>query len=224
MPRIPISDATLAVIAAFALNLLVAILILAIGWVAAGWVQRLLRRALARVERLDATLRLLLASVARYAVLAFAVLAASAQLGIQTASLLALVGAAGLAIGLALQGALAIVAAGLMILLLRPFQVGDRIEAAPVAGRIDEIGLFTIELTTEDGVYLSVPNTRSRTGRSATSRVCRRASSASRCVSTTRTISSARSRCCVACWTTRGCCPRCRPRSRSPISARPRSR
>ncbi len=158
MPRIPISDATLAVLAAFALDLLVALLILALGWVAAGWLQQLLRRALARVSRVDTTLRLVLASLARYAVLAFAVLAALAQLGIQTASLLALVGAAGLAIGLALQGALANIAAGLMILLLRPFQVGDSIEAAPAAGRIDEIGLFTVELTTEDGVYLSVPN------------------------------------------------------------------
>jgi small conductance mechanosensitive channel len=158
MPRIPIGDATLAALAAFALDLLVALLVLALGWVAAGWLQWLLRRALARVSRLDTTLRLVLASVARYAMLAFAVLAALAQLGIQTASLLALVGAAGLAIGLALQGALANVAAGLMILLLRPFQVGDSIEAALVAGRIEEIGLFTIELTTEDGVYLSVPN------------------------------------------------------------------
>jgi small conductance mechanosensitive channel len=158
MPRLPISDATLALLAAFALDLLVALLILALGWMAAGWVQQLLRRALVRVSRLDTTLRLMLASVARYAVLAFTVLAALSQLGIQTASLLALVGAAGLAIGLALQGALANIAAGLMILLLRPFQVGDSIEAAPVAGRIEEIGLFTVELTTEDGVYLSVPN------------------------------------------------------------------
>ena len=158
MPEIYVSERTLAAVAAFAVNLLTALVILVVGWIAAGWVQRLVRRGLGRFERIDATVRLVLASVAYYAVLVFVAVAALAELGIQTASLLAVLGAAGLAVGLALQGTLSNIAAGLMILFLRPFRVGEYIDAEGIAGTVQEVGLFMVELRTFDGVYLAVPN------------------------------------------------------------------
>jgi len=84
--------------------------------------------------------------------------AALAQLGVQTASILAALGAAGLAIGLALQGTLANIAAGLMLLWLRPFRVGDYIETSAVAGTVIEVNLFNTQMRTWDGIYKFVPN------------------------------------------------------------------
>jgi len=80
------------------------------------------------------------------------------QLGIQTTSLLAVLGAAGLAIGLALQGTLSNIAAGIMLLWLRPFHVGDQIEVGTQSGAVEEIGLFVCQLRTFDGLYLVLPN------------------------------------------------------------------
>jgi small conductance mechanosensitive channel len=134
-------------------------LILIVGWIVAGVVSRWARRGLARIERIDATLRNFLASLIRYGILIFTVLAVLNQFGVQTASLIALFGAAGLAIGLALQGTLSNVAAGVMLLLLRPFKVGDYIDAGSAAGTVVELGLFTTELATFDNVQLFVPNT-----------------------------------------------------------------
>ena len=106
------------------LNVVAAIAILVAGWVVAGWVERLVRSSTKRNERLDATLVSVLARIARWAVLAFTLIAVLDRFGVQTTSLVALLGAAGLAIGLALQGALSNVAAGVMILGLRPFRLG----------------------------------------------------------------------------------------------------
>lgn len=136
-----------------------ALVIVAVGWIVAGWGETAVRRALARVQRLDPTVRAFFASVARYAILAFVLVAALNQVGVQTASIIAVIGATGLAIGLALQGTLQNVAAGLMLLLLRPFRVGDAITAGGISGAVVEIGLFTCELKTADGLYLMVPNT-----------------------------------------------------------------
>jgi len=120
-----------------------------------------LHRFLARSPHVDATVRLFLASVLRYSLLLLVAVAALNQLGVQTSSLFAVLGAAGLAIGLALQGTLSNVAAGLMILWLRPFHLGDYIEMPTLvgtAGTVKEIGLFGCELETFDGLYLFVPN------------------------------------------------------------------
>ena len=84
----------------------------------------------------------------RYAVLILVAIGALGQLGIQTTSLLAVIGAAGLAIGLALQGTLSNIAAGIMLLWLRPFHVGDFIEVSGHAGAVEEIGLFVCQLRT----------------------------------------------------------------------------
>ncbi|HLJ72784.1 MAG TPA: mechanosensitive ion channel family protein [Roseiarcus sp.] len=110
---------------------------------------------------LDETARPALAAAARYGVLILALVAALSQLGVQTASLLAALGAAGLAIGLALQSTLSNIAAGIMLLWLRPFRVGDYIEVVAgnaIAGTVKEIGLFASRLETFDGLYVFAPN------------------------------------------------------------------
>jgi len=143
----------------YGLDVLGAVAILVIGWLFAGWLYRRLLSVLKRTE-VDATLRPVIATVARYAVLVFVVIAVLAQFGVQTTSIIAALGAAGLAIGLALQGTLQNIAAGFMLLFLRPFRVGDYIDAEGQAGTVDEIGLFVTQLTTFDGLYVSVPNSK----------------------------------------------------------------
>lgn len=142
----------------YALDLLGALILLVVGWIVAGWVRRVLRRALMGLPAADATVSGVLSNLARYTILVLVLIAVLAQFGVQTASILAVLGTAGLAIGLALQGTLSNIAAGLMLLFLRPFKVGDYIDAEGIAGTVNEIGLFNTELTTFDGVYRAVPN------------------------------------------------------------------
>ena len=138
-------------------RLLAAVVILIVGFVVAGWLGRVVRRMLSRAQ-IDPTLRPILAAVVRYAVIILVVVAGLGQLGIQTASLLAVLGAAGLAIGLALQGTLSNIAAGIMLLWLRPFHIGDYIEVGAQSGAVQEIGLFACQLRTFDGLFLLMPN------------------------------------------------------------------
>ncbi len=142
----------------YGLDVLGALVILIGGWTVAGWVRRKLIRVLARTPRLDPTLHPVIANVVRYAILVFVVIAVLAQFGVQTTSVIALLGAAGLAIGLALQGTLQNIAAGIMLLFLRPFRAGDYIDAEGLSGTIVEIGLFTTRMRTYDGIFLEVPN------------------------------------------------------------------
>ena len=142
----------------FGLDLFGALVLLIAGWIVAGWARRGVRRVLDRVPHLDETLKRVIASVARYGILILVVIAVLAQFGVQTTSIIAVLATAGLAIGLALQGTLQNIAAGIMLLFLRPFRIGDYIDAEGLAGTIDEIGLFTTTMHTYDGVYLQVPN------------------------------------------------------------------
>ncbi len=142
----------------YGLDVVGALVILIGGWAVAGWAQRKLLRVLDRTPRVDQTLRPVIASVVRYAILVFVLIAVLAQFGVQTTSVIALLGAAGLAVGLALQGTLQNIAAGIMLLFLRPFRVGDYIDAEGLAGTIEEIGLFTTQMRTYDGIYVEVPN------------------------------------------------------------------
>jgi small conductance mechanosensitive channel len=147
----------LAAWAAVALPQLVsAIVLLLVGLWFAGWADRSVRRLLA--SRVEPTLCGVLASVVRYGILIIVLVAVLGQLGIQTTSILAALGAAGLAIGLAMQGTLSNIAAGMMLLWLRPFKVGDYIDTGSVAGTVKELGLFASELHSWDGIYLFVPN------------------------------------------------------------------
>jgi len=140
------------------LRLAVGIIILAAGWILATWAKRGLQAGLARVP-MDLTLKPLIASMARYIILILTLLLVVQQFGVQTTSLIAVLGAAGLAIGLALQGTLSNVASGVMLLVLRPFRVGQFVEiASGRQGTVREIGLFTTLLITRDGVYISIPN------------------------------------------------------------------
>ena len=142
----------------YGLDLLGAIVLLIGGWVVAGWAKRNVNRALARTPYLDPTLKPIVANIVRYVILVLVIVAVLAQFGVQTASIIAVLGAAGLAIGLAMQGTLQNIAAGVMLLFLRPFRVDDYIDAEGIAGTVDEIGLFTTHMHTYDGVYQEVPN------------------------------------------------------------------
>jgi len=146
-------------VAAFGYKAIAALLILVIGRWAAKAVRNLTRRIMGRSE-MDATLVSFIESLVYYAILAFVVLAALAQLGIQTTSFIALIGAAGLAIGLALQGSLANFASGVLLLMFRPFKVGDYIEGAGVAGVVEEIHIFTTLLSTLDNKAIIIPNSK----------------------------------------------------------------
>jgi len=139
-------------------RLLAATAVLVIGYLAAGWAGRATQRVLERTEHIDGTLLPVIAATVRYSLLVFVIVATLSQLGVQTTSVLAILGAAGLAIGLALQGTLQNIAAGIMLLWLRPFGVGDYIEVPSVAGTVEELGLFATQVRTWDGIYKFVPN------------------------------------------------------------------
>lgn len=139
------------------LRLVAAIAILAVGWTLAGYIKTWLEAGLKHLP-LDLTLKPLIASLGRYAVLIMTLILVMEQFGVQTTSLIAVIGAAGLAIGLAIQGTLSNVAAGVMLLILRPFRVSQFVQIAGQSGTVREIGLFTTVLVTRDMNYLSIPN------------------------------------------------------------------
>ena len=139
-------------------NILAGIGTLIIGFWLSGRAAKFIRVQTGKISRADPTLSPILASIARYAGLILTFVVALGQFGIQTTSIIAVLGAAGLAIGLALQGTLSNVAAGIMLLLLRPFGVGDWIEANGISGTVREIGLFATQIDTFENIYISVPN------------------------------------------------------------------
>lgn len=139
-------------------DLVIAALILMAGWALARWVGRWTQDLIGRSRHVDDTLKPLLSNFTRYSVLAITLVVVLGQFGVQTTSLIALLGATGLAIGLALQGTLSNVASGVMLLMLRPFRVHDWVKAADAAGTVHEIGLFRTVILTDDGLYVSVPN------------------------------------------------------------------
>lgn len=144
--------------ATFLPRLVAAAIILVLGAVAARWISRAVDDLSRRTGHVDPTLRPALAAMVRYAIVVLVLIIALSQIGIQTASLLAVVGAAGLAVGLALQGTLSNIAAGLMLLWLRPFRIGDFIEVDGIGGTVREISLFATHLETFDGIFLFAPN------------------------------------------------------------------
>ncbi|SDF76121.1 MULTISPECIES: mechanosensitive ion channel family protein [Thalassobaculum] len=155
---IELRDQVTEILTTYGLEVLGAIAILVVGWILAGWARAGTRRALNRVRWMDDTVRPIFAAVVGYLVLAITLIAVLNQFGVQTASIIAVLGAAGLAVGLALQGTLSNVAAGVMLLFLRPFKVGDYVDAGGASGTVKEVGLFNTELATPDNVYIVVPN------------------------------------------------------------------
>ncbi len=148
----------LPVVLDMAMNLLLAVVILIIGMYIAGKVRSIIVKTGEKYEKLDDTLFRFLGSLAKYIILAFVGIAILNRFGVQTASIVALLGAAGLAVGLALQGTLTNMAAGIMLLIFRPYKVGDFIDAAGKFGKVAEIDLFTTVLTTFDNQQMIIPN------------------------------------------------------------------
>ena len=131
---------------------------LIIGIWLSGKAERAVKHMLVGVPRISPMLIPISGSVTRYAGITITLVVSLGQFGIQTTSIIAVLGAAGLAIGLALQGTLSNVAAGVMLLILRPFETGDWIEVAGSSGTVREVGLFTTKIDTFDNVFISMPN------------------------------------------------------------------
>jgi small conductance mechanosensitive channel len=145
------------VVAVWGLKVIAAIAIFIIGrWIAKG-VRKGVRRMMEKTET-DPIITGFVGSITYIALLAFVIIAALGQLGIQTTSFIAIIGAAGLAIGLALQGSLANFAAGFLMIMFRPFKVGDFIEGAGVAGVVESIQIFTTTMKTGDNKTIIIPN------------------------------------------------------------------
>ncbi len=142
----------------YGFSLLGAIILLIGGWIFAGIISRSAYRVISRIRGIDETLARFFQNLLHYSLLILVFITVLGQFGVQTASIIAALGAAGLAIGLALQGTLQNIAAGIMLLILRPFRVGEYIETTNVKGYIKEIGLFATEMRTGDGLYLMAPN------------------------------------------------------------------
>jgi small conductance mechanosensitive channel len=126
----------------YGMDVIAALAILIIGWMIAGWAGNKMRKALTKSSKVDGTLVPFLSSTVRYVILIFVIIAGLGKFGVQTASIIALLGTVGLAVGLALQGTLSHCAAGVVLMILRPFK----------------IGLIAINLKTADGIFVYVPN------------------------------------------------------------------
>lgn len=145
----------------FSINFLVAILILLGTIWASGWASKLVGQGIGRLHPKrgpDKTLQSFFSSIARYVVIIVGLIAVLQQVGVRTTSIIAVLGAASLAVGLALQGALANVAAGVMLMLFRPYRVGDEIEIGNRKGVVKSLDLFVTEMATADNVRIMAPN------------------------------------------------------------------
>ena len=152
-----ISEQIIVFISTYGIKVLGAIIILVVGWIAAGIGRNVSRKGLER-KNVDPSIVSFVTSLTHIIILVVFVLAAMSKFGIQTTSFVAILGAAGFAIGFALQGSLANFAAGILILLLKPYRVGDVIDSAGVLGKVMEIQLFTTILSTPDNIKIMVPN------------------------------------------------------------------
>jgi len=152
-----VSDQLIVFITTYGLKIVGAVIILILGRVGAGIGRRIITRALEKAKT-EPSIISFVGSLVYILILTVAVLAALAKFGIQTASFIAIIGAAGFAVGFALQGSLANFSSGVLILILRPFKVGDVIEGAGVLGTVKTIQLFTTELATPDNIKILVPN------------------------------------------------------------------
>jgi len=141
----------------FGIKLVVAILIFYFGRVVARLITRGLRKMM-QAQEVDKILETFVCNLAYWTMMIFVIIATISQIGIQTTSLIAIMGAAGLAVGLALQGSLANFAAGVLIVLFRPYRVGDWVEAAGISGSVEQVQILTTMLKTGDNKIIIVPN------------------------------------------------------------------
>lgn len=140
------------------INAVKAVIVLIVGWIVAGAVSRFVRRRVTASPRIDETIGQFAASMVYYLILIIVLLAVLNLFGIRATSLVAILGAATLAIGLALQGTLSDLAAGFMLILFRPYRLGQYVDVGGTSGTVREINLFFTELNTPQNVQIIVPN------------------------------------------------------------------
>ncbi|WP_345828888.1 small-conductance mechanosensitive channel MscS [Erwinia sp. HDF1-3R] len=145
-----------ALLLSYAVNIVAALAIIFIGMIVARVISRTLNKVL-RARHIDATVADFLSALIRYAIIAFTLIAALGRVGVQTASVIAVLGAAGLAVGLALQGSLSNLAAGVLLVTFRPFRTGEFIDIG-VMGTVQSVQIFSTTLKTSDGKVVVVPN------------------------------------------------------------------
>ncbi len=150
-------DSGMALLMDYGPKILAAIAIFYIGKIAAKWIKKIVTKMMTK-GKVDPLIIGFTSSIVYMAMMVFVVVATLGQIGIQTTSFIAILGAAGLAIALALQGSLANFAAGFLLIIFRPFQEGDVIEAAGVTGKVDLIQIFTTTLKTPDNKIIIIPN------------------------------------------------------------------
>ena len=141
----------------FGINVLIALVIFYVGRIVARMLQKGIRR-LMQAREVDKILETFVANLSYWAIMIFVIIAAINQIGVQTTSLIAVMGAAGLSVGLALQGSLSNFAAGVLIVIFRPYRVGDWVEAAGISGSVEQVQILTTILKTGDNKQIIVPN------------------------------------------------------------------
>ena len=152
------SGVIMEMIITYGLNILGAVVILIVGYIIAGWAAKKVKKSALNSGKFDDTIAPVMGKVVKITILIITFLVVLGQFGVQTASIIAVLGAAGLAIGLALQGMLSNVAAGMMLLILRPIKVGDAVDIGGTSGVVDEIGLFVTDMHTFDNIGVVMPN------------------------------------------------------------------
>ncbi|MDF2785993.1 MAG: mechanosensitive ion channel protein MscS [Pantoea eucrina] len=146
-----------ALILSYAVNIVAAIAIIIVGMIIARIVSKGVNRLLV-ARHIDATVADFLSALVRYGVIAFTIIAALGRVGVQTASVIAVLGAAGLAVGLALQGSLSNLAAGVLLVTFRPFRTGEFVDLGGVMGTVQNVQIFSTTLKSADGKMVVVPN------------------------------------------------------------------
>lgn len=150
-------------LAQYAVSVASALAILIVGWSFAGWASNLVRKASERGGRISPTLVPLFSKLTRLSILAVVLLAALEKVGVQTSGFFAMIGAAGLAVGLALKDTVSDVAAGIVLLVLRPFDVGETVDIGPTGGTVTAVDIFQTKLISADGVPIAINNSAVRT-------------------------------------------------------------
>lgn len=141
----------------YAVNIVAAIAIVIIGMIVARIVSNTVNRLMV-ARKIDATVADFLSALVRYGIIAFTLIAALGRVGVQTASVIAVLGAAGLAVGLALQGSLSNLAAGVLLVMFRPFRAGEYVDLGGVAGTVLNVQIFSTTMRTVDGKIVVIPN------------------------------------------------------------------
>ncbi|VAY02344.1 Small-conductance mechanosensitive channel [Arsenophonus endosymbiont of Aleurodicus dispersus] len=143
----------------YAINIVFALVILLAGLIIAKWISRITNRLMS-LRDIDKTIRDFLSAIVRYGIIAFTLIAVLSKLGVQTASVIAVLGAAGLAIGLALQGSLSNFAAGVLLVIFRPLRSGEYVILGSVEGTVEHIQIFSTSLRTADDRIIVIPNSK----------------------------------------------------------------